>query len=61
MLGFYIPNALATLGTPLEICNRNSAAAQDGGSAAEQETNQELKGGCWRSICFTRIQCFNWK
>jgi len=27
MLGVYIPNALATLGTPLEICNGNSAAA----------------------------------
>ena len=44
MLCVYVPNALATLGTPLEICNGNSAAAQDGGSAAEQETNQELKG-----------------
>ncbi|TVP41415.1 hypothetical protein [Candidatus Nitrosocosmicus arcticus] len=44
ILGVYIPNALATLGTPLEICNGNSAGAQDGGSAAEQETNQELAG-----------------
>lgn len=44
MLGVYIPNALATLGTPLEICNGNSAAAQDGGGAAELETNQELTG-----------------
>jgi hypothetical protein len=43
MTGVHNPNALATLGTPLEICNGNSAAAQDGGSA-EQETNQELKG-----------------
>ena len=43
-MGVYIPNALATLGTPLEICSGNSAAEQDGGSAAEQETNQELGG-----------------
>ncbi|MDF0679719.1 MAG: hypothetical protein P0116_02005 [Candidatus Nitrosocosmicus sp.] len=26
ILGVYIPNALATLGTPLEICTGNSAA-----------------------------------
>ena len=44
MLGVYIPNALTTLGTQLEICNGNSAVTQDRGSAAEQETNQELKG-----------------
>ena len=37
-LGVYIPNALATLGTPMEICSGNSAAGQAGNSAAEQET-----------------------
>ena len=40
ILGFYIPNALATMGTPLEICSGNSAAGQAGNSAAEQETEQ---------------------
>jgi hypothetical protein len=44
ILGVYIPNALATLGTPLEVCSGNSAAAQDRDSAAEQKTNQELAG-----------------
>jgi hypothetical protein len=44
ILGVYIPNALATINTPLEVCNGNSALAQDRGSAAEQETNQELTG-----------------
>lgn len=38
ILGVYIPNALATLGTPLEICTGNSAAGQAGNSVAEQET-----------------------
>ena len=38
ILGVYIPNALATLGTQLEICSGNSAAGQAGNSAAEQET-----------------------
>ena len=44
ILGVYIPNALATLGTPLEICSGNSAAGQAGNSAAEQETGQGQAG-----------------
>jgi hypothetical protein len=44
ILGVYIPNALATLGTPLEICGGNSAAGQAGNSAAEQETEQGQAG-----------------
>lgn len=44
ILGVYIPNALATLGTPLEICTGNSAAGQAGNSAAEQETKQGQAG-----------------
>lgn len=38
ILGVYIPNALATLGTQLDNCSGNSAAGQAGNSAAEQET-----------------------
>ncbi len=44
ILGVYIPDALATMGTPLEICSGNSAAAQAGNSAAEQETEQRQTG-----------------
>ncbi|MDN5868064.1 MAG: hypothetical protein L0H55_11805 [Candidatus Nitrosocosmicus sp.] len=44
ILGVYIPNALATMGTPLEICNGNSAAGQAANSAAEQETEQGQAG-----------------
>ena len=43
-LGVYIPNALATLGTPMEICSGNSAAGQAGNSAAEQETELGQSG-----------------
>jgi hypothetical protein len=38
--GAYTPNALATLGSPLESCGGNNAAAQQGNSAAEQEKEQ---------------------
>jgi len=38
ILSVYIPNALATLGTPLEICSGNNQAGQASSSAAEQET-----------------------
>jgi hypothetical protein len=44
ILGVYIPNALATLATPLEICSGNSAAGQAGNSVAEQETEQGQAG-----------------
>ena len=44
ILGVYIPDALATMGTPLEICSGNSAAAQADNSAAEQETEQRQTG-----------------
>ncbi len=44
ILGVYIPNALATIGTPLEICSGNSAAGQAANSAAEQETEQGQAG-----------------
>ena len=44
ILGVYIPNALATIATPLEICSGNSAAGQAGNSAAEQETEQGQAG-----------------
>lgn len=44
ILGVYIPNALATLGTSLETCSGNSAASQAGNSAAEQETGQGQAG-----------------
>jgi len=44
ILGDYIPNVLATLGTPLEVCTGNSAAGQTGNSAAEQETEQGQTG-----------------
>ena len=44
ILGVYIPNAVATLGTPLEICSGNSAAGQAGNSAAEQKTELGQSG-----------------
>lgn len=44
ILGVYIPNALATLATSLDICSGNSAAGQAGNSAAEQETEQGQAG-----------------
>ena len=44
ILGVYIPNALATLGTPLEICSGNNAAGQASNSAAEQETELGQSG-----------------
>ena len=44
ILGVYIPNALATMGAPLEICSGNSAAAQAGNSATEQESEQGQVG-----------------
>jgi len=44
ILGDYIPNVLATLGTPLEVCTGNSAAGQTRNSAAEQETEQGQTG-----------------
>jgi len=43
IIGVYIPNALASNGSPnppLEICNGNVAAGQQGGSAAEEEIEQ---------------------
>jgi hypothetical protein len=44
ILGVYIPNVLATMGSPLEICSGNLAAGQAGNSAAEQETGQGQTG-----------------
>lgn len=44
ILGVYIPNALATLGTPLEICSGNIAAGQAANSDAQQETEQGQAG-----------------
>jgi len=44
ILGVYVPNAVATLGTPLELCTGNSAAGQAANSAAEQETEQGQAG-----------------
>ncbi len=47
IIGVYIPNALASNGSPnppLEICNGNVAAGQQGGSAAEEEIEQGQAG-----------------